>query len=72
MVHTESLIVNCDQAKLKYVLQNLLSNAVKYTRPDTQVTIRYAETEHEHHFLIGDEGIGIPESEQEKVFEGFT
>ena len=67
----ESLIVNCDQAKLKQALQNLLSNAVKYTRPDTQVTIRYAETEHEHHFLIGDEGIGIPESEQEKVFEGF-
>lgn len=65
------LLINCDGPKLKQALQNLLSNAVKYTRPNTQVTIRYAETPHEHHFLVGDEGIGIPESEQERVFEGF-
>lgn len=66
-----TLTLSCDSSKIKRALHNVLSNAIKYTKPGTTVTIAYRQDEKLHHILIHDEGIGIPATEQEKVFKGF-
>lgn len=65
------LLINCDSQRLKRVLNNLISNAIKYARPNTAVTVDYEKINGRHVISIRDRGIGIPASEQEKVFAGF-
>lgn len=55
---------------LPYALKNLLRNAFKYSQ--SQVIIR-CETLNERACIhVEDDGIGIPESERERVFQAFT
>jgi signal transduction histidine kinase len=60
-----------DQRWLGLVVDNLLSNALKFTRPGGRVGV---ELQPKGEFLmvcISDDGIGIPESDREKIFERF-
>jgi|GEM_PF-449543 len=65
------LVVDCDQDQIKRALHNVVSNAVKYGREQTNVTISYKQEDGMHQMLIMDQGIGIPEFEQAKVWHGF-
>ncbi|TFG57714.1 MAG: HAMP domain-containing histidine kinase [Deltaproteobacteria bacterium] len=58
-----------DPRKVRYILRNLLSNAVKYRRKRVTVSIRG-----DVNLLVsvGDDGPGIPQGEQEAVFERFV
>lgn len=55
---------------LNQLFQNLLSNAIKFRRPEVTpiVLVRYEENEDEHIFSVADNGIGIPEEFQERIF----
>ncbi len=53
---------------LEIILTNLISNAIKYT-PEGEVLLKTFQKEQSLHLVIEDTGIGIPLSEQEKVFE---
>ena len=65
--------VRGDQTKLRQVLQNLLSNAVKYSPAGGKVTIRAAHHSAEHLVVaVTDEGIGIPQEQQGKLFQKFS
>jgi len=65
--------VRGDQTKLRQVLQNLLSNAVKYSPAGGRVTIRAAHHSAEHLVVaVTDEGIGIPQDQQGKLFQKFS
>ncbi len=58
-------------AVLEEMLYNLTDNAIKYNRTGGTVRIRTG-TESGHSFMeVVDTGIGIPEAEQERVFERF-
>lgn len=65
------LIVNCDERRMKRVFHNLISNSIKYTREGTAVVVGYERVDGKHLITIRDHGIGIPATEQKKVFEGF-
>lgn len=65
------LMIDCDQDQIKRALHNVVSNAVKYGREQTNVTISYKQEDGMHQMLIMDQGIGIPEFEQAKVWHGF-
>lgn len=67
----KNLTVYCDAGKMKRAMHNVVSNAIKYTLPDTVVTLSYESTPKMHIIHITDQGIGIPKSEQAKVFAGF-
>ena len=68
-----ALTINVDYTKFKQAIINLLSNAIKYNRPDGKVSISWVKTEHNSVRLsIVDNGIGIPESKQDKVFGAFN
>lgn len=67
----KNVTISCDMLRMKRVLNNLVSNAIKYTLPNTSVIVGYDKVEGQHILTITDQGIGIPEDEQQKVFSGF-
>ncbi|MCE8423681.1 MAG: PAS domain-containing protein [Candidatus Methanoperedens sp.] len=76
--HTMSLKINGelprirgDRQRIKQVFGNLLTNAIKYTPNTGKICVEL--TNEDGHLLvsISDNGIGIAEEEQEKIFEKF-
>ena len=67
-------IIEADPYRLRQILNNLIGNAVKFTDYG-QVTVNVQVTEENGllllHFSVTDTGIGIMETEQEKVFQSF-
>ncbi|MBH0238620.1 NahK/ErcS family hybrid sensor histidine kinase/response regulator [Methylobrevis albus] len=69
-IRPTSAVVRTDPVLLRRVLQNLISNAVRYTRSGGIVVgVRGGGDRAE--IAVADTGIGIPEAEQEVVFEEF-
>jgi CheY-like chemotaxis protein len=69
-------VVISDPTRVRQVLLNLVSNAIKFTKFGS-VSIhcrvsKNANGENEIQFDVRDTGIGIPESQQEKIFEVFV
>jgi len=63
-------IVDIDQPLFERIVRNLLDNAIKYT--DTgRVALRAVPAHGAFEIAISDSGRGIPEAEQERVFEEF-
>lgn len=60
-----------DSDKLFKILSNLLSNAIKYSEPSTNIVIDSKINKQELILKVIDEGIGISENDQKKVFEKF-
>jgi signal transduction histidine kinase len=60
-----------DAAALRRALLNLLTNAIKYGRPGTDVVVSVAREGGELLLCVADRGIGVPESERERIFEPF-
>lgn len=63
--------VRTDKGKLSDILINLVENAIKYNRPDGWVRIRLCLEQEKCCITISDSGIGIPQEEQQKVFQRF-
>jgi len=62
---------NADEHLLTQVLINLLDNAIKYTEEGGQITISAKTLESEIQVDVQDTGIGIRESDTERIFERF-
>jgi signal transduction histidine kinase len=67
----DSIVAHCDRSQLKRALYNVIGNAIKYTAENTHVRISYTEKPSSHQITVVDQGIGIPVSEQKRVFRGF-
>ncbi len=63
--------VAADREKLKQVLANLVENAVKYSPEGGRIAVKLARRDGNVRFEIRDEGIGIPPSEQARIFDKF-
>lgn len=59
------------EPQLRRLFCNLLSNAVKYSQHKPKVSISSSDTGSEFVISFSDNGIGIAESEREKVFDMF-
>jgi len=62
---------HADERLLAHILTNLLSNAVKYSEPGACVRFAVERNGAEARFVIRDEGIGIPENDQQMLFTAF-
>ncbi len=62
---------NIDTKLVKSILQNLISNAVKYSPIANRIELEVIQEGNSLRFEIEDYGIGIPESEINKIFEPF-
>jgi signal transduction histidine kinase len=61
-----------DEDKLRQVLVNLIENAVKYSPDGGTVTVGLSAENGRARIEVRDLGLGIPESDHERVFEKFT
>ncbi|HEX6977160.1 MAG TPA: ATP-binding protein [Patescibacteria group bacterium] len=67
----KSQMVLADEAKLSEVLENLISNAVKYNKKEGKIEVITIRNNSKLLTKVGDTGVGIPVSQQDKVFEKF-
>jgi signal transduction histidine kinase len=63
--------VHTDRAAVGKILGLLLDNALKFSPEGTAVTVRVALDPQELHIAVEDRGPGIPEGEEERIFEPF-
>jgi two-component system sensor histidine kinase KdpD len=65
------IIVEADQGYLEMILENLLSNADKYSPVDAVIEVAVLTSANEARVHVLDRGIGIEESEIERIFTPF-
>lgn len=69
--HIENIVLRQDEKILELVLSNLLSNAIKYSPENTIIKFDIQLKDDKIIFCISDEGIGIPEKDQNHIFERY-
>lgn len=67
----ESTVVSGTEKILDEMIYNLCDNAIKYNVDSGTVDIILSESSHHIKLTVRDTGIGIPQSEQNRVFERF-
>lgn len=60
-----------DAVLIERVLVNLLENAAKYTPPGSAITIGAQADDEQVRLWVDDEGPGLPEGQEERLFEKF-
>ncbi len=60
-----------DDKLLQHILSNLLSNAVKYSPEGGNINMKVMLSLSNLEFIISDNGIGIPKTDQKDIFESF-
>jgi len=68
----DPVMINADPNKMHQVFNNLLSNATKYSFPNTKITVRLQQEENAAIVSVIDEGQGIPQEEQSKLFKPYS
>lgn len=68
---TSNLIINSDEKILDKIVGNLLSNAIKYTNENGEISVQLIVFNGNCKIQISDSGIGIPKSQQKKIFQLF-
>jgi PAS domain S-box-containing protein len=64
-------VVQGDEKRLTQVLSNLLNNAIKYSPNGGSITVSGEALDHAVKIAVSDQGIGLPQNEEERVFERF-
>lgn len=66
-----SIEISADPDLLELAIMNLLNNGAKYSKAPAHITINIQSTDDEVKISICDEGIGIPATDLEHIFERF-
>ncbi|HKL76019.1 MAG TPA: ATP-binding protein [Halanaerobiales bacterium] len=67
----DSLQVYMIKEQIEQVMINLIDNAIKYTPEDGEIEIKVLEKENKVLVEVIDNGIGIPQKDQQRIFERF-
>ncbi len=76
----QSIILECEKAELEtfldpklmhLVLSNLINNAIKYSDEDQPIILKIEDSDHKVRIWVTDRGIGVPEDEQQYLFQRF-
>jgi two-component system phosphate regulon sensor histidine kinase PhoR len=67
----EALMVEGDSEALRQALGNLIDNAIKYSPDNGHVWVRAGQDDSHVTVQVGDTGVGIPQPEQDRIFERF-
>lgn len=68
---TAGVQVKIDSKQVKRVIHNLMSNAIKYSPESPDIYVNIVQRGRRLLFSVKDEGIGIPEEQQPRIFERF-
>jgi signal transduction histidine kinase len=69
---SEGLSAKADRAATSQILDNLISNALKYSPPNTTIHVHTLPESDYILVQVRDEGPGISEADQKKLFQKFT
>jgi two-component system phosphate regulon sensor histidine kinase PhoR len=64
-------LVAADRDKVRQVLVNLVENAIKYSPDGGKIEVGVEAHDGAVRFCVRDEGLGIPEGEEKRIFEKF-
>jgi len=64
-------VIKADKRRISHVIHNLLENAIKYTPDRGEIRIKANEEDELIHFVVSDNGIGIPANELSRIFDKF-
>ncbi len=64
-------LIKIDQEKIELVIQNLIDNAIRYSKTKQSVTVSVEYANMEVKVMVKDNGIGIPENQQKRLFKKF-
>jgi signal transduction histidine kinase len=64
-------ILNLDETKIRQVIMNFADNAIYYTPKGGRITLKLESTPDSVQLTVNDTGIGVPKSDQHKLFTKF-
>jgi signal transduction histidine kinase len=64
-------LINTDKQYLQQIVSNIMQNAVHFAPKNSSITIELVESEKTLSISITDEGQGITESDQKRLFGGY-
>lgn len=70
-IDAKSGLIEMDGILIEQVLVNLIENAIRYTRPDGKIDITVEEQDEKITVAVSDNGRGIPDSVQKRIFDKF-
>ena len=68
---TAKIMVYMDKGRISQVVDNLIGNAMKFSPDGGTISVSVTEQDTDVLVTIKDEGIGVPEDKQQKIFERF-
>ena len=68
---SESVSIRTDKQYFHQIISNILSNAIKFSPDNSSVKIRFEDKEHSVVVSVSDEGPGISQSDQKRLFSGY-
>jgi len=71
VIPRSSLVVYADEAKVREVVMNFIDNAIFYSRAGSTVTVTLERDGDDALFAVTDQGIGVPEVDQARLFNKF-
>jgi two-component system phosphate regulon sensor histidine kinase PhoR len=63
--------IKVDKIQMQQAISNIIDNAVKYTPKQGEIIVSTTQLKNEVRIDISDTGIGIPDSDLERIFERF-
>lgn len=66
-----SAVINADKGLIREMMNNLIQNAIQYNRPNGVVEVTVSIENGHPKLSVRDNGIGIPQNQQDRVFERF-
>ena len=69
--HVENTLVTADKTKIQQVIYNLIDNAIKFTPSGKKITVTLTEKKDKIFVSIKDEGIGMDDETQKRIFDRF-
>jgi signal transduction histidine kinase len=67
----DELTILADPDRIARVLQNLITNAIKFSPADSTISLTCQEKDAYIKFGVSDQGVGVPESQKEAIFDHF-
>lgn len=67
----EHVVIHGDEKLLRHAIGNLLSNAVKYSPKGSEIRMEMMRVQDHIEIHVIDQGVGIPEEDQARIFDPF-